>query len=207
MRATNATLAKGGFSSAMPRAVTNGPHLYGGITMRPLWAEQLIQQVQTVVKHLRCPGDCNLMFRITFYWAQVNTGMGFALLEHPQLSVPHFECKLFDSIRHGLAAIDGSLEISESFVVPHARDGDGYIMDSICDCQRFTKSALRQINACRLYLEVTLLSDIATPCGKCIAWHYYLGTKHRCSNWPTIQYPRQPAPDGGHGGSGDKHST
>ena len=159
--------------------------------MRPLWVEQVIQQVQTIVKHIRCSGDCNMMFRITFCWAQLNTGMGFALLEHPQLSVPHFECKWLDSMRQGLATIQASLEMSESFVVPIARDGDGYLMDAVCDCQRFTKSQIRQINACHLYLEATLISDITTPCGQLIEPHYYNGKKNLRTNWPTIVYPRQ----------------
>ena len=164
--------------------------------MRPLWVEQLIQQVQTVVKHLRCEGDCNLMFRIAFFWAHLNTGMGFELLEHPPIAVPHFDCKWFASIRTGLTDIEGSIEISESFVVPKVREGDDYIMDAICDSKRFSKTQLRKINACRLYLKVTLLSDITTPSSHTIEKHYYQGRKDLRTNWPTIQYPRQNCPNG-----------
>jgi hypothetical protein len=77
----------------MPRTVVYGPHKFGGITMRPLWVEQLVEQVKTVVKHLRCPGDCGIMLRITLAWAQLNSGMGFHLLAYPALSVPHLECR------------------------------------------------------------------------------------------------------------------
>jgi hypothetical protein len=103
MRTTHATLAKGG--STMARAVAYGSQQYGGLAMIPLWVKQLAQQVQAVVKHMRCPGDCNIMFRITFAWAQQSTGMGFHLLEHPNLWVPQLECQWIISIRNGLAEI------------------------------------------------------------------------------------------------------
>ncbi len=160
---TSTSLSKRGCSPKTPRAVVFGPHLYGGLAMRPLWVEQIIQQSQIVIKHLRCPGDCNKMFRIALTWAQLNTGMGFHLLEYPSISVPHLECKWFNSMREGLAAIKGSIECFESFTVPIARDGDSYLMDAICDCKLFRPNQIQQINACRLYLQVLLLSDIATP--------------------------------------------
>jgi hypothetical protein len=39
---------------------------------------------------------------------------------------------------------------------------DSHIMDAICNCKQFTDIQVRQINACRLYLKVTLMSDITT---------------------------------------------
>jgi hypothetical protein len=46
MKAVSATLTKGGFVSKFPRKVAFGPHQYGGLAMHPIWAEQLVQQVQ-----------------------------------------------------------------------------------------------------------------------------------------------------------------
>jgi hypothetical protein len=45
-KAIGATLCKGGFVSSFPRAVVFGPHCYGGIAMRPLATEQLVEQKQ-----------------------------------------------------------------------------------------------------------------------------------------------------------------
>eukprot|EP00978_Attheya_sp_CCMP212_P018953 scaffold52481_cov61-Attheya_sp.AAC.3 len=39
-------------------------------------------------------------------------------------------------------------------------------MDLILQCKIFNTSKLEMINACRLYLQVSQLSDIATPDGK-----------------------------------------
>ncbi len=112
-RAVSATLAKGGYCSKMPRDVTNGPQRYGGLGMRPLWVEQLVSQTQTVIKHIRCPGDCNLMLRIALAWAQLSTGMGLAPLEHPRLAAPHLHCKRLPSLRWHLATIHDSNDYPE----------------------------------------------------------------------------------------------
>jgi hypothetical protein len=69
----------------MPRAVVFGPVKYIGMAMQQLWVEQVVQQTQTALKHIWCPGDCNLMFRIALSWAQLSTGMGFHILEYPAL--------------------------------------------------------------------------------------------------------------------------
>jgi hypothetical protein len=109
-KVTSATLAKGGFVSTMPREVVFGPQLYGGIAMRVVWGEQLINQVQMVVKHIRCPGDCNIMLRIALTWAQLSTGMGFPLLKYTGLWVPHLECRWLTSMRSGMKAINGGIQ-------------------------------------------------------------------------------------------------
>lgn len=104
------------------------------------------------------------MFRIALAWAQLSTGMGFHLRDHPGLSAPCLECKWLASMRWGLAKNEGSIKCTELFLVPRARVGDVYLMDTICNCRRFTDGQIKKINACRLYLQVLLLSDIETPC-------------------------------------------
>jgi exonuclease III len=196
MRAVGATLCKGGFVPTFPRKVAEGPNMYGGITMRPLDIEQLIQQVQTILKHLRCPGENQDMLRITISWAQLETGMGFSLFASPDKFVPHLECKLTQSVRTGLSKIEARIEILETWVYKPRRVADCHIMDAICTSDRFTAPQIRRINACRLFLKVTLLSDITSPTGKHLIPAYYDGdtTNHRI-NWPTTQYPRQAKPD------------
>ncbi len=139
-----------------------------------------------IVQCMRCPGDCNKMFRIAIAWAQLSTGMGFHLLQHPDQLVPHLECQWFESIRTGLNAIDGSIECTESFLVPPAREGDTHIMDAVCDCKRYTATEIKHINACRLYLQVLLLSDVATPCAQYTIKTYHKGKSANRPNQPTI---------------------
>ncbi len=80
-RAIGGTLCKGGFVSTFSWKVAFGPQCYGGIAMQPLAVEQVVQQVQTIIKDLQCPGENHDMLRIMILWAQLGTGMGYSLLE------------------------------------------------------------------------------------------------------------------------------
>jgi hypothetical protein len=62
-------------------------------------------------------------------------------------------------------------------------------MDGFSASNRFSEGQMNKLNACRLYLKVTLLSDVATPCGRFINLSYYEGKRSRQINWTTIQYP------------------
>jgi hypothetical protein len=52
-----------------------------------------------------------------------------------------------------------------------------------------------RINACRLFLKVTLVSDISTTCGKRVNRSYYDGDISSRINRPTVKYPRQQLPE------------
>jgi hypothetical protein len=133
--------------------------------MRPLAIEQLIQQLQMLLKHLRCPGKSNDMLRIMLAWAQLGTGMGVPLLHSPEQKVPHLECEWLQSVRIGLASIDARIETVQCFVSLPQREDDTHIMDGLSTCTNFTDTHICSINACQLFLQVTLMSDIATACG------------------------------------------
>jgi hypothetical protein len=139
-----------------------------------------VQQVQTVVKHIRCPGDCNIMMRIALSWAQLSTGMGFHVW-----NVNGLNRSGQDWIR-----LAGALNAQNH----SCADGDVYIMDAVCDCKQFTNPQIRQINACRLYIQVILISDVVTPNGRTMMVNYYNGKKFNRKNWPTMRYPRQEQP-------------
>jgi hypothetical protein len=119
MNATSVTLTKGGYVASFPRKVANGPLMYGGLTMRPLWAEQVIQQVQTMMKHLRCRGDGQSMLQINLAWAQLSTGMGFPIFDDTTTKLPHLEDALFSSIRDGLNMVQGSIDMVDTYVIRH----------------------------------------------------------------------------------------
>ncbi len=197
MKAVAATLTKGGYVSKFPRKVVFGPQRYGGLGMRMLWSEQLVLQVQLLIKHLRCPSECQQMLNINLAWAQLGTGMGFPILGHPNKHIPHLECAWLSSLRDGLNMVDGSIEMATTHVVPSQRASDSHLMDGICDSQLFSNTQIRKINACRLYLQVTLVSDISTTCGRTVLTSYYQGNKQLRPNRPFHIYPRQNKPNSG----------
>ena len=72
------------------------------------------------------------------------------------------------------------------------RENDVCIMDSIT--QKITsKITLQRINACRLFLQITLLSEITSANGKFIKLNILKGQRN--SNASTKIWPRQKTPD------------
>jgi hypothetical protein len=72
--------------------------------------------------------------------------------------------KLIPAIRNFLASISSTLEMSDTYDILPQRENDIFLMDAAQDfCIKDT--SFMTLNACRLYLGVTLLSDITTPSG------------------------------------------
>jgi hypothetical protein len=105
--------------------------------MWPLTTKQLIQQVQTVLKHLRSPGENHGMLRIMLSWAQLlGTGMAFLLLEWLEKEVPHLKCEWLQSIRTKLTGIGAHIKSPQDFVYKlWQHTSNCHLMDSICDCK------------------------------------------------------------------------
>jgi hypothetical protein len=193
-RAIGATLCEGGFLSTFSWKVAFGPHRYGGIEWE-ITIEQLIVQVQEVIKHLRCPGENHNMLWLTFAWAQLGSGMGLGLLESPGKNVLHLECAWIQSIGTGLHSIKARIETYQPIVHKKRQLFNTHIMDAICIGKQLTNPEIRRINACRLFLKVILLSDNTSPNGREISKAYCQGDSHHLPNWPTIMYHWQDKPD------------
>jgi hypothetical protein len=67
-------------------------------------------------------------------------------------------------------------------------------MDAMCEWKQFTIPQVQHINACFLFLQVILLSDIMTPWGKYVNMAYYQGDITNQIDWPTVKYPWQAQP-------------
>jgi hypothetical protein len=68
------------------------------------------------------------------------------------------------AIRNFLATVHGTLEIAVNFVPPMQRENDRMIMDEVVT-GKFKTTEIKYVNACRLYLGVTFLSDISNAEG------------------------------------------
>ena len=109
--------------------------------------------------------------------------------------MPLLDCEWIQSIRTGLATIEGHVKCPNDSVFKVCREAACNLMDDISENKRFTRPEIRQINACQLFLKVTLLSDIMTACGRHIHQTYYQANNTRRHNWATVKYPRQERPD------------
>ncbi len=73
--------------------------------------------------------------------------------------------------------------------------GDRYIMQAILEQTNITGDELRMINYCRIYLQVELISDIATADGKFIRQDVWVGKRVlEQGNTNTFEWAKQPRP-------------
>jgi hypothetical protein len=96
-------------------------------------------------------------------------------------------------VRTFLRYSHGSLHIQDTirdFPAP-TRVNDQCIMDTIINLPSITASWLRAFNRCRVYMQVTYLSEISTADGLWIARTSWIGQRLR--NHPLL-WPKQPAP-------------
>jgi hypothetical protein len=135
------------------------------------------------------------MLRITMAWAQFAIGTSLPMLEDVHRRLPHNETRWLGSLREYLASVHGAIRLHQPPLVPLQRHHDAYIMEVVLADKRFKKAAIRRINYCRLHLNVLLLSDIVTPCGRYIDPDAAAGNLEGLIG--TTQYHRvnQPKPD------------
>ena len=131
---------------------------------------------------------------IILAWAQLLAGTQKPVLSDATIALPHSApMKWIPSIREFLHSIGDRMEVENLPVTPLQREHDWFLMDIALDLYS-TPSDLLHLNAWRLYLQVTLLSDITTADGKFIQSEVM--QSHRpLSNSATELFPYQYSPN------------
>ena len=143
---------------------------------------------------LRAEGVPRKLVLITLPWAQLLAGTQQPVLSDVTIALPHIApMKWIPSICEFLHSIGGRMEAENLPVTPLQHEQDWFLMDITLDL--YSKpSNLQRLNACRLYLQVTLLSDITTGDGKFIRSEVM--QSHRpLSNSATELFPYQSSPN------------
>ncbi|KAG7350797.1 hypothetical protein IV203_010157 [Nitzschia inconspicua] len=154
-----------GYSRKKPRAVVFGPPSLGGANFRPLYDKQGSRQVELILKHLRTPSGVDDHLRIALAWTQRLSGISYSILENPDDPLPHLETVFFPSVRAYPTATNSKFELQEKHCTPLQRVNDTHIMDIVLSSHIFTPAQIRQINYCRLYLQVHTIADLGTAGG------------------------------------------
>jgi hypothetical protein len=191
--AISATLAKLGFRRTINRAIVFGSPLYGGLGLRDLYVEQGIAQLQLFIRHLRSASSQGKLLGITLSWWQLQAGVSWPLLQYPQRKLLFTPNTWLTSLRDFLGSLDGALTVTEATaaVPSHTRRDDRYIMEAILDLPSTTATEQRAFNRVRLFLGVTLLSELTSADGKHLTQESWTGDRPRHT---PLLWPFQPRP-------------
>ena len=160
-----AFLPKYGFNRNMPNAVVYGSSDYGGLGLRTLSIERGIAQLYLLLACIRSTGVPYKLASIMMSWGQFLAGTGVPILEDVHTPLPHLSpMQWVPQLRKFLSEVDCRVELEETFVPKLQRENDVFLMDSALELTA-SSTELKLINACRLYLQVTMLSDLVTPDG------------------------------------------
>jgi hypothetical protein len=195
-------LPKLGINRHMPRALLHAPAQLAGLQLLNVEAEQLALHVAGVIKQVRKQDRVGQTMIACIDALQIYLGtmeQFFSLQAHKIEHRPDRKMSQLVYIWEELNQLGCKL-VSDEFWTP-AKNGenDGAIMDAIIETKikrkgttnHLPKQAIWLANACRLYLKVTMISDISSACGKYIL-NWAMDGSQRSTT--TLVYPNQDKP-------------
>ena len=156
-----------------------------------LSVEQGVRGVQHFIDHLFSRDSVGNMILIALRSLQIESGCGFHLLENPLEWVPYLTDCWLTTIRDFIARNKITLKVALARLVPTSRENDCHIMDAIRKLELYNDKQLFDINAVRMHLQVTTLSDIVDADGRRITEDAYKGQK-LSDRYSRLKWPRQP---------------
>jgi hypothetical protein len=155
-----------GYNRNSPKEVVYGPVELGGFGFHDLFIEQGIHQVTALVGHLReKKSNTGKMIKIELDWCHVQAGTADHLLENPCTKIDYIETCWIMSIRDFLRMYNVRLEFTEHSHPEKLCEGDEFIMDALRTRGQCTPRDMQRLNACRMHLRVSRLSEIASVDG------------------------------------------
>jgi hypothetical protein len=191
----NAILPKMGITSKAPRAVVFRTTRYGGIGLDYLAVVQSHGQLQYLLGHLRCKDNTGQLIRMVMEFTQIVCGCTDNVFEK---SYKKYAGAIIDEnwimvIWSHLERCEATVKITGMWKPTHGRENDNAIMETITASGRFRPVEMREINRCRLYLQVFLTSDIPDNRGKHLEPWVLKGqrqsTRKSICEWPVHQIP------------------
>jgi hypothetical protein len=155
-----------GYTRNSPKEVVYGPVELGGFGFHDLFIEQGIHQVSALVGHLReKKSKTGNVMKIELDWCHLQAGTGDHLLENPCTQIDYIETCWIMSIRNFLRIYNVRMDFTERCHPVALCEGDEFIMDALRIRGQCTSREMQRLNACRMYLRVSRLSEIATAQG------------------------------------------
>ena len=132
---------------------------FGGIGLLQLFAEQGMNQILLFMQHIRAQTDLVDQITIGLRYYQLQAGLSTCVLTDTR-KLPYIEIPWFDTLRQYLANINGRVEITHAWKQTSQREPDTFLMENFLDYKALSPKDLKLLNACRMYLQVTRVSDI-----------------------------------------------
>ncbi len=183
-RAVRAFLGSLGYNANMPRVVVQAPETISGIGLTSLHNEQGIEHITALSRHMRDRGQIGSFLTILLRTCQLLSGRTTSIFRKPFVSLDYlqeFKQKWALKVRDTLSRADTEMFMTNEWTPKVCREGDMSLMEFFAS-NGSTTNELAQLNCCRIFLQVTTLSEICDATGTRI-----LGA---CLDHPTQHFRR-----------------
>jgi hypothetical protein len=170
-------LAKCGYNRNTALELRYAPITYAGCGFVKWYTIQGEGQIQLFIKHWRTDTMISMTLRVALGWSQWQSGLSNSILHDTRTILPHLECRWIKSLRTFLHKIHATITLENPRTVPHEREFDQHIMESVISSKLFSLADIKIINYCRLYLHVTTISELFDATGQHILPYMYNCTR------------------------------
>jgi len=196
--ATTVFLTKLGYPRTFPRSVVYASTSRGGTGFRHLGYEQGVQKCMQLVKQIRAGTSMGHISTIILAHYQLMAGLSQPVLEDTR-RLPWSNSKWFDTVRQFLHSINGKIILQQPWLITRRRQHDRYLMDDVL-ALRLTNAQNIQVQSVRLFLRVSVLSELTNHCGTQLLPRALRRNRptpnnpYTGSNYSRLLWPNQPAP-------------
>jgi hypothetical protein len=191
----DANMPKMGISRKSHRSVVFDTAQFGGLDLEHLAAYQGHSRLQYLMGHLRCNSTTGKLMRSMLDYTQLEcecTG-NVPEQDYGRYSRVIMTENWITGIWEHLHSCNSTLKTTAKWKPPPNRQNDVDVMEALTETEEFSAKDLKDINRCRIYLQVFYISDISTHDGQGITDWARKGRRDggRKSSWawPVQQRP------------------
>ena len=172
-----------------PRAVVFGSTSFGGMGWDSMFSIQLYEKVKYFTRNVRIRSRLGNLIQAATETAQIFAGISSNVLNTNTKWSQWCPLTWITSLSIGLQSIDAGIDTNFMIMKP-IREYDRNLMDIFYGWQ-YTTLDLKQLNMCRVYLQVVTVADITSMDGTTLEHQYIDCKKTRKS---TLTWPNQVEP-------------
>eukprot|EP00957_Ditylum_brightwellii_P204623 15340168-Ditylum_brightwellii.AAC.1 len=150
-----------------------------------------------MLEHYKAPAesDTQKLLQDAIVWVKHQSGWHKLILQETTILLPRVEARWIPSLHEYLGKTGMKIKLKYNEVYPCQRINDRHIMTSAIHSSSFSLLELRKLNDCRVYLGVTMLSDITLADGSTLDPHMRSGNIPLYSSSTTQLKAKQAQPN------------
>jgi hypothetical protein len=193
-RTTRAVIRAMHTNRSLPRILAFTGTKLLGLGLRHHYCTQGISHIKQLVQHTRQQDENRKMYRIILDYGQLLAGVQYPILQHPKPKPPHVKDPLLTTICQFLSDSQLNIVIPDIYIPKPLRENNQNIMGELLKMEK-SPISIQRVNQCRLFLQVTWLSEMTDPQGNTVLLEFldFTGT-HTDVSRSNLRWPIQALP-------------